>query len=280
MRLGGSPFVDSGQWTSANVAAESGEFTLVYGCWKNAQKVQLGAKTRSAGLAIRRRDISPHVIIKSGDQDRLAFSFDRKKTHCTRTPKSAMANDCCCSLYRVDGTSPDFFAFLGRGCARLGPGIGSAGAAKLIRNSIQPGQRNVMPEQHPKNKKAKLALAIARGESVTEWASENGVPKRTAFHWAGDVKVRKAIEKWRRQALSQAIGRMAARAVTAADGIASLGEHADSESIRLRAYRAILADQMAVAKFSTLEQRMVEVEQKIEARDKPPAPAPAGAARG
>jgi hypothetical protein len=137
-----------------------------------------------------------------------------------------------------------------------------------------------MPEQHSKGKKAKLALAIARGEAATVWASKNGVPKRTAFRWASEVPVRKAIESWRRRALSQAIGRMAARSVTAADGIASLAEDADSESIRLRAYRAILSDQMAVAKFSTLEQRMVEVEQKIEARNKPPAPAPAGAARG
>ena len=53
----------------------------------------------------------------------------------------------------------------------------------------------------------------------------------------------------------------------AADGIARLGEGAESESVQLRAWRAILADQMAVSKFSNLEQRMVEIEEQL--RDRP-----------
>ncbi len=34
----------------------------------------------------------------------------------------------------------------------------------------------------------------------------------------------------------------------------------------LRAWRAILADQMAIAKFSDLEQRMVEIENQLRER--------------
>jgi hypothetical protein len=123
-----------------------------------------------------------------------------------------------------------------------------------------------MPEEVPQQKKTRLALAIARGESVAAWARQNEVPRRTAFRWARDTKVRLAVEAGRRYALDRAIGRMARLALKAADGIARLGEGAESESVQLRAWRAILADQMAVSKFSNLEQRMVEIEEQLRDR--------------
>ena len=46
-------------------------------------------------------------------------------------------------------------------------------------------------------------------------------------------------------------------------GITNLAQEADSESVRLRAWRAVLADQMAVCKFSDLEYRMVEIEERL-----------------
>jgi hypothetical protein len=113
-------------------------------------------------------------------------------------------------------------------------------------------------------RKANLALAIARGESAAAWAREHEVPARTARRWAKDPKVRTAIEAWRRRALNRAVGRMASLALKAADGIARLAKSAESESVQLRAWRAILADQMAVAKFATLEHRMTEIEQQLD----------------
>ncbi len=50
----------------------------------------------------------------------------------------------------------------------------------------------------------------------------------------------------------------------AANGIVTLAKEAESESVQLRAWRAILADQMAVSKFSDLEYRMVEIEEQLE----------------
>ncbi len=116
------------------------------------------------------------------------------------------------------------------------------------------------------DKKNKLAVAIARGESITAWARQNQVSRRTAFRWAKDPQVRRAVDAWRRRSLNRAIGRMASLAMKAADGIARLAEGAESESVQLRAWRAILADQMAVAKFSNLEQRMVEIEEQLRER--------------
>ena len=115
-------------------------------------------------------------------------------------------------------------------------------------------------EEELKNQKTRLALAIARGESVTEWALRNNVPRRSAFRWASDPKVRRSVESWRRRALDRAIGRMAGLALKAANGIARLADGAESESVQLRSWRAILADQMDVSKFSNLEQRIAEVE--------------------
>ena len=68
----------------------------------------------------------------------------------------------------------------------------------------------------------------------------------------------------RRRALNQAIGRLTGMAMKAVDGIAKLAKGAESESVQLRAWRAILADLMAVSKFSDLEYRMAEIEEQLE----------------
>ena len=81
-----------------------------------------------------------------------------------------------------------------------------------------------MPEDVRKNRKTQLVLAIARGESITAWARKNEVPLRTAFRWASDPKVHRAVELWRRRAINRAIGRMASLAMKAADGIARLAQ--------------------------------------------------------
>jgi hypothetical protein len=71
---------------------------------------------------------------------------------------------------------------------------------------------------------------------------------------------------WRRRALGRVIGRLSSVALKAADGIVTLAKGADSESVQLRAWRAILADQIAVSKFSDLEYRMVEIEEQLDER--------------
>jgi hypothetical protein len=114
--------------------------------------------------------------------------------------------------------------------------------------------------------KIHLALAIAEGESVNAWAQQNEVPLRTAYRRSGDPQVRGEVQEWRRYVLDLAIGRLARLSLKAIDAIAKLGAGAESESVQLRAWRAILADQMAVAKFSDLEHRMVEIEEQLRDR--------------
>jgi hypothetical protein len=123
-----------------------------------------------------------------------------------------------------------------------------------------------MPEEVSLDKKTSLALAIARGQSIDAWAKQNDVPRSTAFRWASEPEVRREAEATRRRALGRAIGRLSSVALKAANGIVTLARGAESESVQLRACRAILADQMAVAKFSDLEYRMVEIEEQLSER--------------
>jgi hypothetical protein len=124
-----------------------------------------------------------------------------------------------------------------------------------------------MEKEVRRHKKINLALAIAEGESITAWAEENGVSERTAFYWAKDPKVRREVEACRRRVVSQAIGRLTGMTTKAAERIASLAQEADSESVQLRACRAILTDMISVSKFSDLEYRVTEVEELVKARD-------------
>ena len=55
-------------------------------------------------------------------------------------------------------------------------------------------------------------------------------------------------------------------ALKAANGIVTLAKEAESESVQLRACRAVLADVMSVSKFSDLEYRMTEIEEELDRR--------------
>jgi hypothetical protein len=113
---------------------------------------------------------------------------------------------------------------------------------------------------------SKLAAALAEGKSCAEWASANGVAERTVQRWAAEPEVRAEVESIRRAALDQAVGRMSDRVAWATVQIATLAEHAKSESVRLAALRSILADLMAVSDFAGLEQRIAKLEEQDRVR--------------
>jgi hypothetical protein len=130
-----------------------------------------------------------------------------------------------------------------------------------------------MEKEVRRHKKIHLALAVAEGESIAAGARQNGVPERTAFYWAKDPKVRREVEACRRRVVNQAIGRLTGMTTKAADGIVTLAQEADSESVQLRAWRSILADMIAVSKFSDLEFRMSEIEERLDERSRHSVPA-------
>jgi hypothetical protein len=58
----------------------------------------------------------------------------------------------------------------------------------------------------PLSQHDQLAMAIAQGKSITEWARQNGAPWRTAQRWASEPDVRRHVEDWRRRILDRALG--------------------------------------------------------------------------
>jgi hypothetical protein len=128
-------------------------------------------------------------------------------------------------------------------------------------------QESAMTEEPRKNTKTQLALAIAQGVSVAKWARTNGVPRRTAFQWAKDPEVRKVVQGCRRRVIDQAVGQMTKLSTRAVHTIGWLSEEGDSHAIRLKASRAVLSDMIKVSKFSGLEERMTEIEDKLDKRD-------------
>jgi hypothetical protein len=123
-----------------------------------------------------------------------------------------------------------------------------------------------MTGESANSQKMLLATAIAEGTGVEKWASSNEVSERTAYRWAAEPEVRAEVEWIRRRALDDAIGRMAKRATWAVDGIVVLGEHAASESVRLSALRAVMADFITVSKSAGIELRVAALEERSSAR--------------
>ena len=119
-----------------------------------------------------------------------------------------------------------------------------------------------MTKELLQEKKNQLALAIAQGKSVALWASENRVPRSTAYRWAGQPEVRSAAESRRRRA-AIALGRMATRAFWESYRIAKLARVAESEPVKLEALRSILSDGAAASDFSHLKRRMAAIKEEL-----------------
>jgi hypothetical protein len=99
-----------------------------------------------------------------------------------------------------------------------------------------------MSGESRKSSKAQLALAIAQGVSVTAWARANGVSRMTGFRWARDPLVRKTVERCRRRTIEDGIRRISKQSGWAGDGIGMLARIANSETVKVEEFRAILAD--------------------------------------
>jgi hypothetical protein len=118
-----------------------------------------------------------------------------------------------------------------------------------------------MSDELPKNTKIHLALALAQGYSAAKWARANAVPKNTAYRWAREPEVRKAIQAHRRRLIDEAVGTLTKNTSKAADILIRLAREGDSHSIQLRAARAVYSDLIALSTYSDLEERMTELEE-------------------
>jgi hypothetical protein len=120
-----------------------------------------------------------------------------------------------------------------------------------------------MSKRNNQNRKAGLALAMAAGHTVPDWARDNQVASRTAYTWSRSPEVTDAVDRIRRDVLDRAIGRLSDHATAAADRIAKLACEASSESVQLAACRAVLAELMAISNYAAIEKRLALVERQL-----------------
>jgi hypothetical protein len=131
-----------------------------------------------------------------------------------------------------------------------------------------------MPKIHPESRKQSLAVALAAGRTVADWADENGLPLSTAYRWAQSRAVVDRVEAIRRDVIHSAVGQLCQHTTAAIAEIARLIKESKSDAVRLSAARAVLAEMMAVANFATLEGRLAEVERKLHDGSRSPVPGP------
>ncbi len=120
-----------------------------------------------------------------------------------------------------------------------------------------------MADQHRKSGKIHLALALARGVSAAKWARSNEVSKMTAYRWAKDPECKKAVEAFRRRMIDRAVGVLSQKTITAATRITNIAIEGDSDSVQLRACRAIFSDMITASKYSGLEERVSDMEKLV-----------------
>jgi hypothetical protein len=120
-----------------------------------------------------------------------------------------------------------------------------------------------MSKINNQSRKSSLALALAGGGTVTAWARENQIPERTAYTWSRSPEVLEQVEMIRREAIDRAIGRLSDSATVAAAEIARLVKEGETDTVKLQAARAVLADLMSVSNYAALEKRLVEVERRM-----------------
>ena len=124
-----------------------------------------------------------------------------------------------------------------------------------------------MSEELDEASKTKLAQALAQGISAERWAKSRNVPRDTAYRWARDPAVRREVAAIRRHTIDLAAGLMTRHTKRAAEGIVKLADCAESESVRLSAARVVFSRMITVSKGPALEERISEIESRLDERD-------------
>jgi hypothetical protein len=125
-----------------------------------------------------------------------------------------------------------------------------------------------MPDENPtQDQRYQFAVAMAMGQKVSVWAKKNGVPRRTCYDWIQTPEHKAVVREIRRRAFDRAIGHFARNVTKAADQIAILATHADSQSVQLQAARVLLRESLNVRDHVDLEDQLENIERRLDARD-------------
>lgn len=121
---------------------------------------------------------------------------------------------------------------------------------------------NVRPSGKPA-----VMIALASGRSVADAARDGGVSERTISRWKQDLEFRAEITHIRGTLLDETLGQLVAASADAVATLRSVLGSDESDAVKVRAARAILASMITVREAVDVEERLTRVEEAIAKRD-------------
>jgi transposase-like protein len=119
-----------------------------------------------------------------------------------------------------------------------------------------------MPSKRPEGKVDALALAVARGSSLSAGARAIGISESTARRWAVDPSFKARISEIRSATVSRSIGHLVRASVQAAKTLTDLLKSKD-EQVKLSAARTLLTSLISVQSHAELSERIEVLEATI-----------------
>jgi len=121
-------------------------------------------------------------------------------------------------------------------------------------------------ERRNQNQRDQFAIATALGQRVSVWAKQNGVPRRTCYHWRKTPGHNITVQEVRRRVLNCVVRRFARNLTKAIGRVALLATESESESVRLRAARAVIRESLRFRVHADLGEQIVDIERRLDER--------------
>ncbi|HEY7159184.1 MAG TPA: hypothetical protein VH575_34890 [Gemmataceae bacterium] len=116
-----------------------------------------------------------------------------------------------------------------------------------------------------RNADDQLLMALACGVTVENAARQVGISPRTAYRRLADPAFRQRLQTLRGDMVSRTAGTLTAAASEAVRTLLELLKNPTSSAVRLGAARAVLEIGMKLRELADLEQRLTELEQRLDA---------------
>jgi hypothetical protein len=122
-----------------------------------------------------------------------------------------------------------------------------------------------MPKKSNPDAALSLAVAMAEGTKIADWARSRGVSVRSGYRLASKPGVKAKAASLRKEMLDTAVGTLSRIANSAVFTLWDLLSVERPDSIRLNAARTILASLIDIRGHTEMAERMAEIEEHLAA---------------
>ena len=109
-----------------------------------------------------------------------------------------------------------------------------------------------------------MALAVAGGGTITRWAKENNVSRRTCYGWSESGEFKKIVDRIRERALDSEAGKLKNLDRAMAE-MARLVKTGENGMTRLAASKAIAATMIELRNHATANRNWAELMARVKA---------------